>query len=420
MPPRPEFTPFTIPYLCMSNPYDRKGFWTYPERHGWIVHAKDKKCHVLCPPGICHDGTSLSDINLTRQAQMQIMSRADGMPVTAIDKVAFLQAWLFFGVPTEVSTLCGLELDVEAEFILDNGSISTAKLNGLPGRWFTAAVKKNRAGDHALMEQILSITRHAVLMLSEELAEDGTRIFEYTYAGCRVLHSLDITARIVGLHLLLHVYMPGFIVTDENGWGHNRILKSVDWIGRKCEGLNQLSNIAHTELAKKGWCASELDLLAPDDAAFASLLTRPRIRDHSGCGDVICNAYQMDEATYVTRHVDDRCNCNFVGVPTRLLVNALSQDKVPKVCITEQLELRVVVEDNKQYIAFSHVCMSPFLSTPSSTDLLEGADGLGNPHTNALPRCQLRRLRDYAKLLYRVHRDNPASTSESDDLPVVL
>ncbi|KAF8346761.1 hypothetical protein F5887DRAFT_1073429 [Amanita rubescens] len=71
-------------------------------------------------------------------------------------------------------------------------------------------------------------------------------------------------------------------------------------------------------------------------------------------------------------------------------------------CITEQLELRVVVEDNYPYIAFSHVW----------------ADGLGNPHTNALPRCQLRRLRDHATELDRIH--NLASTSESADLPVAL
>ncbi len=372
MPPRPEFTPFTIPYLCMSTPYDGKGFWTYPERRGWIIHTKDQKCHVLCPPGICHDGMSLADLsNHTRQAQPAILSRADGIPVTASDKIAFLQAWLFFGVLTEVSALCGLEIDVGAEFIVDNGSISTAKLNGLPGKWFAAAVKKNRAGDRAFMEQILSIARHAVLMLSEELTEDGSRAFEYTYTECRVLHSLDITARIVALHLLLHVYMPGFMVTDENGWSHNRILKSVDWTSRECEGLDQLSNIAQTKLAEQGWCASEIDLLAPADLAFASLLSRPRIRDHSGCGDVICNAYQTDETTYVTRHVQDGCTCNFVDVPTNLLVSALSQDKVPKLCITEQLELRVVVEDNYPYIAFSHVCTYYlFWSSPSSTDLL--------------------------------------------------
>lgn len=324
MPPRPEFTPFTIPYLCMSKPYDGKGFWTYPERHGWIIHTKDEKCHVLCPPGICRDGMSLADIGHTRQAQPPILSRVDGMPVTASDKVAFLQAWLFFGVLTEVSALCGLELDVEVEFIVGNGSVSTAKLNGLPGRWFAAAVKKNRAGDHALMEHILSIARHAVLILSEELAEDGTRRFEYTYAECRVLHSLDITARIVALHLLLHVYMPGFMVTNENGWGHERILKSVDWIGRECEGLDQLSDIAQTELAERGWCTSEIYLLAPDDLAFASLLTRPRIRDHSGLrGMCRTDAFAT---SWVYRQVFWLMHCPRTRFPSCVLLSSWSYE----------------------------------------------------------------------------------------------
>ncbi|KAK0437971.1 uncharacterized protein EV420DRAFT_153676 [Desarmillaria tabescens] len=357
VPPRPEFIPFTIPYLCMSKPYDGKDFWSYPERCGWIVDAKDTQCHVLCPPGACIDDMDMEE--LPKDTQLQIFSRSDGSVVVASDKIAFLQAWLFFGVLTEVSDLCGLDIDLATEFFLEDGSVSTARLNGLPGRWFEAAVMSGRAGDKVLMERILTIARHSHLMLSEERSDDEyTLTFDYSYAECRVFLSLEILVRTVGLHLLLHTYMPGFTTTEEEGWGRNRIKRSLDWPPwyrrRPNEGLAQLGLLARDKLEEQGWCASELDLLAHDEMAFASLLSRPRIRDHSSCGDFICHAYQTEESTYRTRHVDDECSCDFVGLDTDSLIAVLSQNKVPKLVITDELELEVVSENDYPYIALSH------------------------------------------------------------------
>ncbi len=296
VPPRPEFIPFTIPYLCVSKPYDGKDFWSYPERCGWIVNVKDMQCHVL----------------------------------------------------------------------------STARLNGLPGRWFEAAAISGRAGDKVLMERILTITRHSHLMLSEERSEDGhTLIFKYSYAECRVFHSLEILVHTVGLHLLLHTYMPGFTATEEEGWDRKRIERSLgQHRGRLVhEGIAQLSNLAQDKLEEQGWCESELNLLTYEELAFASLLSRPRIRDHSNCGDTICHAYQTEESTYRTRHVDDGCSCDFVGLDTDGLIAVLSQNKVPRLVITDGLELEVVSENDYPYIALSHVCTSPvtlYAPLPSS------------------------------------------------------
>ncbi|KAK0215648.1 hypothetical protein IW262DRAFT_1320923 [Armillaria fumosa] len=406
VPPRPEFIPFTIPYLCVSKPYDGKDFWLYPERCGWIVHVKDTQCHVLCPPGVCLDHGMVKDT--WKDIRPPMFSRSDGSLVVASDKAAFLQAWLFFGVLTEVSNLCGLDIDLATEFFLEDGSVSTAKLNGLPGRWFEAAAISGRAGDKELMERILIIARHSHLMLSEErskVSEDkSTLMFDYSYAECCVFLSLEILVHIVGLHLLLHTYMPGFTTTEEEGWGRKRIERSLHWQysyrGRPNEGIAQLGGLAHHKLEEQGWCQSELGLLTHDETAFASLLSRPRIRDHSSCGDIICHAYQTDESTYRTRHVDDECSCDFIGLDTDGLIAVLSQDKVPKLVITDELELEVVSEKDHPYIALSHVW----------------ADGLGNPKTNALPRCQLRRLRDYANQLSDVHEN----ASHSSSLPIAF
>ncbi|SJL16205.1 uncharacterized protein ARMOST_19724 [Armillaria ostoyae] len=401
VPPRPEFIPFTIPYLCMSKPYDGKDFWSYPERCGWIVHVKDTQCHVLCPPGVCLDDME----EVEDETRPPMFSRSDGSVVVASEKAAFLQAWLFFGVLTDVSDLCGLDIDLATEFFLEDGSVSTARLNGLPGRWFEAAVISGRAGDKVLMERILTIARHSHLMLSEERSYDGnTLMFDYSYAECRVFLSLEILVHTVGLHLLLHTYMPGFTTTKEEGWGRRRIERSLDsrpvcYARRPNEGIEQLCDLARDKLEEQGWCESELNL-AHQELAFASLLSRPRIRDHSSCGDTICHAYQTEESTYRTRHVDDECSCDFVGLDTDRLIAVLSQNKVLKLVITDELELEVMSENEYPYIALSHVW----------------ADGLGNPKINALPRCQLRRLRDYANQLSHVH-EHPSHPSS---LPIAF
>ncbi|THU81555.1 hypothetical protein K435DRAFT_471657 [Dendrothele bispora CBS 962.96] len=258
MPPRPEFTPFQVPNLCETSPYDDKDFWTYPERCGWVIHTKDTQCHVLCLPGSCRHQ------NETR-VRPPIFSRVDHEPVTASDKVAFLQGWLFFGLLTEVSNLCGLDLDIVAEFIVEDGLVSTARLNGLPGRWYEAVARTGRAGNKTLMQSILTFARHSRLMLLEEFISEHTFRFEYTYTECRVLQSLQVLIRIIGLHLLLHVYTPGFTATEEEGWGHQRIVNSLGYAVDLGEGTHQLSMLAYDDLEEQGWCQSEISLLGAEE-----------------------------------------------------------------------------------------------------------------------------------------------------------
>jgi hypothetical protein len=355
--PRPEFIAFKVANLCASRPFDGGDFWTYPQRCGWVVHTEDANCHVLCPAGICLHGMKHGErVYKREEPRLRMFSRSDSTPVTASDKVAFLQAWLFFGVLTEMSKLCGLQIHVSAEFLLDDHTISTANLNGLAGRWLEAAAERNRVGNKTYMERVLTLARFTSLMLSEEVIDIGDTMFKYTYVECRVLLSLNLLTRTIGLHLIMHTYSPGFTTTEEEGWGRKRISESLSWLTGISEGLRQLGEFAHSDLEDLGWCPSELDLFSSDEMAFASLLSRPRIRDHSKCGTVICDAYQTDEATYHIMHEDDGCSCEFVEVQTDLLVSALSANTVPKLLVTEDLQLRVI-EDDIPYIAISHVCM---------------------------------------------------------------
>ncbi|KAI0712677.1 hypothetical protein C8Q76DRAFT_846299 [Earliella scabrosa] len=396
-PPRPEFTPFTVPNLGGTvPPHDGTDFWDYPTRHNWTIHARDEQCHVLCPPGLCWDGVEWPDTATSESAMhTPMISRTDGSPVTPTDKAAFLQSWLFFGTLAEMSALCHLDLDVSAEFLLDNGkTVSTSALNGLAARWI-AALDPSQIGDEKLMERILALARHVCLLSVQEYVEDAPSSgsdethshshnpermkspglnyqprYTYTVEECRVLHSIDILARTLGLHLLLHVYSPRFKASDDKGWGKKRITRSIHWLNRRIEGVEQLSDIVFDDMNERGWCISELYLMDSEEQVFASLLDRPRARRHSSCNDTVCYAYQTDDKTYKTVHVHQDCKCDFVGVRTEDLVESLVQDKVPVVMITAELDIRVVSSDKHPYIALSHVCESPAALLGASSGIL--------------------------------------------------
>ncbi|KAI0663620.1 hypothetical protein C8Q70DRAFT_370135 [Cubamyces menziesii] len=387
LPPRPEFIPFTVPLLRASEPYDRKDFWTFPNRHGWLVHLGEEQCEPLCPPS----RSTYRRAPLNAKGPTSKLSRADGSPVTSTSKAAFLQNWLFFGVLHEVSRMCRLSIDVEAEFINDFGrtSLSTAALNGLASRWFRSLDNKE-VGETVFMAEILSVGRLTASLISEEVTQSGEPVFEYTPDEVRVFLSIDVLARTIGLHLLMHVYSPGFSFPEHEGWDRRRISESIDWFDRCVEGMNaKFADHLRDELIRQGWCINEVSLIPRDCLFFTTLLDRPRAKDHSGCGMVACGAYQTDEATYKTVHTHDLCDgsCEFVRVPTADLVGLLSQGKVPAVIIADVGSIQVVDSSDYPYIALSHVW----------------ADGLGNPNDNALPSCQLRRLRGYTKQLSEAH-----------------
>ncbi|KAK0213846.1 hypothetical protein IW262DRAFT_1450434 [Armillaria fumosa] len=95
---RPEFIPVTAPYMCEAALYDKLGFWDFPARMNWRIHRYDLQCHSgRCPPGICVAQSEKLRYGLHKPA----ISKTDGNDVSVARKVAFLQAWLFFGALTE-------------------------------------------------------------------------------------------------------------------------------------------------------------------------------------------------------------------------------------------------------------------------------------------------------------------------------
>ncbi|KAI3614036.1 het domain protein [Moniliophthora roreri] len=380
---RPEFIPVTAPYLCAPAPYDNAGFWDFPIRAGWKVHRVDRQCHSgKCPPGTCIADGVKSRYGL----QVPAVSKADARDSAEVaEKIGFLQAWLFFGALTEVCSLCGLEFDVKDVLVGD--VVNTAWLNGLPMRWFNAAKRRGLAGSKDLKHRINSIARQVQLIITR--ADEFEDEHAYTFSECQVLCSIHILLRILLLAVLCHS-SEWFIDPKETAFSIGDV--SSD---RACEGEGRMAELMFNQLLAKGWCKSEFNGLGNAMMFFNFFIERPKVGlNHGDCTETRCMASQTSEDDYQTVHVGESCNCDFISVDQDELLVSLSRQHIPKIIVTHDCRLSVVEDEAYPYVAISHVW----------------ADGLGNPHENALPRCQLQRLRNFILALssaLRLSRGRP-------------
>lgn len=169
-------------------------------------------------------------------------------------------------------------------------------------------------------------------------------------------------------------------------------------------------NLSHDEhevrmneerMLAKGWCPYQVRHLSAkfDPATFAYLagLERSSLRTtvHQRCQQSEnCIAYNTDPMTYDTRHVKAGCTCALISVPYDSLLKVIRRGRVPLISIEtkgtgsgERFYLKVQPRrGNSSYTAISHVW----------------ADGLGNPHVNGLPSCQIECLRQSLTALQQV------------------
>jgi hypothetical protein len=105
--------------------------------------------------------------------------------------------------------------------------------------------------------------------------------------------------------------------------------------------------------------------------------------NHSNCSDFSCSAYQVDAKVYRTRHVRASCTCAQIEMNVSKLRQILDGGQVPVVYLKGQIQVKPAKSVGR-YVAISHVW----------------SDGLGNPHANALPQCQIERIARLVKDLY--------------------
>lgn len=150
-------------------------------------------------------------------------------------------------------------------------------------------------------------------------------------------------------------------------------------------------NPLRDRLLQGGWCPNEIFMLSKEfdntGLVFASVLKRPFSDklSHKMCNDERCLALQTSEDDYETKHEDGCTSCTNIIIDQRKICLILKDGGIPVVYIPifpedgEPPKVRTTDYNvnSLDYIAISHVW----------------AHGLGNPKTNALPSCQLLRLK---------------------------
>jgi hypothetical protein len=155
-------------------------------------------------------------------------------------------------------------------------------------------------------------------------------------------------------------------------------------------GERFLTGDVQNRMRMSGWCPSAIENLEVRYTGLQTLHLLSKmdksmpIKDHSRCTTDVCANYQIDPSSYESAHYGDGCRCAKLEINSSLISESLMKgDSIPllKIIPGDDLgKLRIgIVESSSDtpYVALSHVW----------------ADGLGNPSSNSLHRCQLARLK---------------------------
>ena len=310
------------------------------------------------------------------------------------EHTAFMQAWLYFGLLHEC-----LGAPAEEFVDRDTNTITTKRLPHWGHKWRKGLPSFSRTKRMAEYERVQRALREACATLST---------LDHTKPGGQKGNNLaeDVAFSMAVLGLTLDQIFTDYDLLTELGGAE--------------EDVRQLSHAAAlwptTEFARKrleaaGWCKSEalrLERYVRYTKRPSRVLTNvaqikatgiyycgsmqrigPSV-NHSKCAETGCVAENVVEETYVTAHAEDCAlgrrdsghECHHVGPIVADVAAILEADQLPVLELRREpsnpaVQLRAVPHSNSiSYTALSHVW----------------ADGMGNPHANTLPQCQINRL----------------------------
>ncbi|KAI1101613.1 hypothetical protein F4804DRAFT_315402 [Jackrogersella minutella] len=344
--------------LCPSNP-------RYPHPDVPLFCALDFKYPFNSIPYAqfpSHRGFELGPVTslLGLDQLLQVHAKIPGL-------FAMLQEWLFFGVLSEflqrkVRVKDFTKVSQKSATIVRMGKLSkllTEHLN---------AVNKKQTRDERFkyylrMQDVFTSCRYVVEVVDIWCCDHGDE--------SQAAFSLSVTCLGVTLELTMQ-----------------RICNDFESL-RPFGNWSQV-NFTVRRLKQDGWCPYLIQALklylSPLEMYYASLMSQPSNEiQHNCCTSDECVALDVDAATYKQRHLYKNCKCELVSVDTDEVEKILRGGGIP---IIEtwmdsegQIELRVVDSTKRRiYVAISHVW----------------SDGLGNPNSNAIPRCQLLKVQSTA------------------------
>src|SRR3569833_1818804 len=178
----------------------------------------------------------------------------------------------------------------------------------------------------------------------------------------------------------------------------NKIYRLLQQLSPRVERLgvrpDPVGDIVSRELLSRGWCPFRVNHQLSDHT-YLTLYYISRLPNvlaphitHQACSKERCIGNNVDMANYTTRHAEPSCACAHSSVPVDKMRLIIANGGIPVVRVKSSKGGRLSLEvkmatPQVRYIAISHVW----------------SDGLGNPHANSLPKCQLERLARSVKAL---------------------
>ncbi|KAL4902216.1 hypothetical protein BDW74DRAFT_186963 [Aspergillus multicolor] len=337
-----ETAHLTVPYLAGDGPWEYgslmrgfDAFRAFPEEHGY----------------------------------RSLLSRDHNVVGCVTPPVGFLQAWLYFGLLTEAFSTLDMKFEAN-HFIDDSGdtpNITTKELNRY--LWYWAAVVSHGSRDEidehsANLDKCLELANAVVNEFYHQISAPAQS--EKMESGWSTTDTM-----LFSIITLVDYLRRARIDINIYSWEVN--LPALDWDFPPLERA----------LAAAGWCKAEVSRLRDQtDCSTRFYLAQidrwAQGKDHSRCiAGKGCQAHQIDEPTYKTRHRPD-CKgemCWHLGPVVEDVVKILENSR----------EVEVHPADHGDvYVTISHVW----------------SDGLGNPHNNTLPHCQLAYIQNLVKALY--------------------
>ena len=346
----PVYPPPRIPCLCQPQDYDGQGVVGFPERVGWKIDRDH--------------GPVRMDEN-----KRLIESPA-----------ALLRSWLYFGMLYDVLQIGGLDFDLrDFEQSIDGESFVTAA----PLREYLDGLARGPEG-----------ARQEICHQRQELVRDCLKVV----LGISELHwdaPFQFGRWTISSVLSLDVIMSIAILGETLKNGLIQMWPMTSGLAPLSEVFTALQqNPLQNRLRKHDCCPNEIMMLFKEldltGLYLASLLRRPfaQALQHDKCSDEECLALQTSDSDYTTKHVDEcleDSSCTNIAIDQSKISSILRSGCIPIIHVPifpedrspPQVKVLDYHSNGIEFIAFSHVW----------------AHGIGNPKQNALPSCQILRLK---------------------------
>lgn len=174
-------------------------------------------------------------------------------------------------------------------------------------------------------------------------------------------------------------------------------------LGKRLFVMEGSFTIIRDRMQQDGWCPAEITrlsrILSVTECYYATLIEPAgRDKDHSRCNGEKCQAYQVDQSTYRTKHCQMDCSCEFVFARQSTLANILNEEDCVPIIYTD---FPVREDDGRLYVH-----LGPSRQSNRSTRYVAishiWSDGLGNNENNSIPLCQFKRISRLISALYDV------------------